>query len=45
MLNIVVPNVVLEAFEIIIPIATWDLFDGFNFSNQDYTPTVVENKI
>ena len=34
MLNIVVPNVVVEAFEIIIPIAKWDILEGLNFGSD-----------
>ena len=42
MLNIVVPNVVIWAFSIIIPIAKWDLFDGIDFGSEEVVSTVNE---
>jgi len=35
MLNIVAPNVVLQAFMIIIPIANYDLFDDLPWNPSD----------
>ena len=36
MLNIIVPNVVIQAFSIIFPIARWDLTAMAGFSPQDF---------
>jgi hypothetical protein len=41
MLNIIVPNVVIQAFSIIFPIATWDLtaLAGFTARDIDFLKT------
>jgi hypothetical protein len=43
MLNVVVPNVVLQAFSILIPIAKWDLTDAVDLAPHDFIKDQVKD--
>ena len=36
MVRVIVPACIIESFSIIIPIAKWDIFEGFDFNPKNW---------